>query len=402
VNQFCLIFTLSTPWENYHREQFIKSIAKKVKEYNGYLLCIEPTVPSIFNLFKYSERIIKWIRGKYNFRKVDDNIYAVPAKTIEHILLSVRFKPLSILNRFLLRKQVFKLISMIHPDTKDLILVLHRPELHYLIGAFRETGVIYDCCDDFIFTSNMNRLKVLGNQKRERLFSRKCNFILTTSEKLYNRINSYNLNTYLIENGYGYKISNEENASINSYMVNIPKPLIGYIGNIRSWIDFDLLEYIIEKFPNYSFVFVGSVDKDSEKILKRLFEKYHNISLTGRVQYDDIPQYLRYFDVGIIPFKTNKFMESANPNKFYEYIGSGVPVVTTNIGDIKNKYSHIARVANSKYEFADQIESIINLSTAETRELKHNILEIAKIHTWEYKSNSFYDLVKKHILYKQI
>jgi glycosyltransferase involved in cell wall biosynthesis len=248
----------------------------------------------------------------------------------------------------------------------------------------------------------MNRLKVLGNQKRERLFSRKCNFILTTSEKLYNRINSYNLNTYLIENGYGYKISNEENASINSYMVNIPKPLIGYIGNIRSWIDFDLLEYIIEKFPNYSFVFVGSVDKDSEKILKRLFEKYHNISLTGRVQYDDIPQYLRYFDVGIIPFKTNKFMESANPNKFYEYIGSGVPVVTTNIGDIKNKYSHIARVANSKYEFADQIESIINLSTAETRELKHNILEIAKIHTWEYKSNSFYDLVKKHILYKQI
>src|SRR5437762_2039359 len=111
--RFCLVFTLSKPWENYHREQFIKSIADKIKVNGGYILCLEPTILSSFTLLKYPQRIKKWIQRKYKFRQVYNNIYSSPANTLEHILLSARFKWLSYINIYLLRKQINNAINRI-------------------------------------------------------------------------------------------------------------------------------------------------------------------------------------------------------------------------------------------------------------------------------------------------
>ena len=36
--RFVLIFTLSKPWKNYHREQFIRAIAANIERMNG--ICI--------------------------------------------------------------------------------------------------------------------------------------------------------------------------------------------------------------------------------------------------------------------------------------------------------------------------------------------------------------------------
>ena len=400
--KFCLVYTLSTPWENYHREQFIKCIADQIKLHNGYILCVEPTVLSLFNFVKYPERIVKWIKGRYKFRNVYENIYAVSAFTLEHILLSVRFGILDLINRKLLNKQIWKLVKKIDKDIRKLILVLHRPEMKFLMGHINESGAVFDCCDDYTLTSNMSTLKVIGNRKREKELSEKCSFVIASSLKLLRRNKEYNQNTYLIENGYNFeKFTTASDFNVD-FVKKIKRPIAGYIGNVRDWIDFELLEYLFEKHHDVSFVFFGAVNKNSKRTFNKLLSKFDNVFTTGRIPYSSYQYYFNYIDVGIIPFQVNEFMESVNPNKFYELMGAGIPVVATRMGDLNEMYFEIAKVGRTKEEFSKHLEKIVKMSPSEQRMLKSIILKIAENHTWKQKASYFLELLNQHILDKPI
>ncbi len=394
---FCLVFTLSMPWENYHREQFIRNIAASIEKDGGIVICLEPTVLSFFNILNYPERILDWIKGKYRLRKSGSNIFVTHAKTFEHILLSSRSKALAFVNRKLLKSQLWKIIRKASPGIKDMVLVLHRPELHFLIGHLGESGSVYDCCDDHSLTSNMSSLKVAGNLERERILAEKSSFIIATCSKLYRRNVKYNPKTYVIENGFNFEGAFRNNE-IDIYLKGIMKPIVGYIGIIRGWIDFELLEYLLNKYHDYSFVFVGEVYKDSIKIFEELSVKYKNLFLPGRVPYKSLPFAMEYFDVGIIPFRMNEFMESVNPNKFYEMISCGVSVVSTSIGDLKEKYSDLCAIANSKEDFGRRITDYIQMDSVKKKELSKKAMEAAKEHTWIKKAEYFHLLLKKNIL----
>lgn len=358
---------------------------------------MEPTIISVFNFIKYPERIKKWLSGKYKFRNVHDNIYAVPAHTLEHILASVRFGLLKFINRKLIRNQITKCIMKIDPQILKTVLVLHRPEMHFLINHLNESGAVFDCCDDYTLTSNMKSLKVLGNKEREKILSQNCRFVITTSMKLYRRNKEYNQNTYLIENGYEYNDVQDISADIDLYMNKIKKPIIGYIGNVRDWIDFELLDYLFSKYRDYSFVFFGAVNKNSAVMFNSLLRRYDNVISTGRIKYSNYIQYFKYIDAGIIPFQVNEFMESVNPNKFYELLGAGIPVVATQMGDLEEKYSDIAWVGKTKEEFSMHLEKIISLSENDKKILRLKILKEAGKHTWNQKAEFFHELLNRHI-----
>ena len=397
---YCLVFTLSMPWENYHREQFIRNIASSIEKEGGIVICVEPTVLSFFNILSYPERILDWVKGKYRLRKSGSNIYVTHAKTFEHILLSSRSKLLAIINRKLLKRQLWKTIKKASPSIKNMILVLHRPELHFLIGYLGEAGSVYDCCDDHSLTSNMNSLKVAGNLERERILAEKSSFIIATCSKLFRRNVMYNPNSFIIENGYNFEGSFRDKET-DTYLENIKKPIVGYIGIIRGWIDFELLEYLLSEYPDYSFVFVGEVYKDSVKTFEVLSGKYKNLFLPGRVPYKSLPFAMEYFDVGIIPFRMNEFMESVNPNKFYEMISCGVAVVSTNIGDLKEKYSALCAIADTKEDFGKNISEYLHMDSEKRKDLSVKAMEAAKEHTWIRKAEYFHLLLKNNILNKK-
>jgi hypothetical protein len=301
------------------------------------------------------------------------------------------------INRRLLRRQLFKAVKLIDDKISNVIFVLHRPELSFLIGSLNEKGVIFDCCDDYCLTSNMNPLKVIGNKKRERLLSERCNFVIATSQKLYMRNKDYNHNTFLIENGYNYENIDSIKDAKEELIKGIRRPIIAYLGNVRDWIDFELLEFLFQTHSDLSFLFLGDVNKNSKSVFSALLKRYRNVYLTGRISYSDYPCYLKFIDVGIIPFKVNKFMESVNPNKFYEFVGANIPVVSTDIGDLRMKYSEIVKIAHSKEEFSECIKSTLQLLPSELKILRTKISEVAGQHTWQQKAVFFCELLDKFV-----
>jgi len=339
---------------------------------------------------------LKWLKGAYRFRRVDANIYAFSPFTVEHILASIRFKPLLLINKYLLKRQIRKALSKIGVQNEMSIFVLHRPELYFLKGLIGERGTVYDCQDDNCSTSRMVKIKVAGNREREKLLSENCKFIFTTSGKLFKRIKEYNKNTFLVPNGFSSSVFDNCVAAEIKQIESLKKPIIGYIGTIRDWFDFELLKYLFSRKPDCTFLFVGNVKKESQKDFTGLIRQFKNVVSISKVQYSEYPNYLQYFDIGIIPFRVNEFMESVNPNKLYEYLGSGIPVVSTQMGDIEKDYYPYAKVGHNKEEFLRHIEGILSMTADSKLNLKNEVKEFGKQFTWERNARKFYECVQEY------
>jgi hypothetical protein len=403
MSKFCLIITAAHPWEIWPRKPFCKAIARELKQNNGIVLVLEPTMSSIYTLINYPYRIPKYLIGKYRFRKVDENIYAFSPFTFEHILASVRFKPLQSINKILLKRQINHALKKIEKNENTVIenkiIMVHRPELHFIKGIFDQEGIIFDNSDDFCVTSDMSNTKVTGNRKREMILCKKSNFIIATATSLYDRSKQYNPKTYLVENGYSsFEFDKQMKIQIN-HLENIPKPIIGYIGNIRNWIDFELVEYLIKNGKKWSFVFAGNIDKTSKEIIKKLKNRYPNFYTFPDLSYEQYPSVLSYFDIGIIPFIENEFMKSVNPNKLYEYMSAGIPIFSTNIGDIKKLYGKIAFVNSDKKDFFESINNYFMKPQKEIIKIKKEINDIAISKTWENSAETLIHLINQNIPY---
>lgn len=367
------------------------------------MLCLEPTLISIHTLLKYPQRIGNYLRGKYKFRKVYDNIYTFPMVTVEHILFSARCKPLMKINKILVAKQIQKAIRRIDPAIKENILVLQRPELYFLQEMINIKASVYDCCDDFCITLNKYDWKLKGNFEREKLMAERCSFVMASSDYFYQRNIKYNPKTFIVENGFSSVVFNntnhsKESANLNKEFFNkLKRPVIGLVGNIRHWIDFDLVEYLITQRPLWTFLFVGRVWSEFGRKYEILEKGYENLIVTGYVDYSLFPVYLSFFDAGIIPYKQNEFTKSVNPNKLFEYLGAQVPVVSTDIGDIGSRYKDAVMVARSKEEFLAHLEGIVSMTAKQKVELKSRISAVSKECTWENSAKKFYELCEKYI-----
>lgn len=398
MNNFCIIFTASDPFPIWHRRQFVKQLSHDIKLLGGKILCIEPPVFSVYTLFNHPKRILEWLKGKSFFRLAyNDNIFAFTPITLEHIYISDRFKPLLAINKYLLRVQLRRYLKKMNASDDKIILMLHRPEVYFVKDVIKG-DIIYDAWDEFTVPHDSKKYKVSGNVEKERLFAKDSVFIGANSSRLLDKLIQYNCNTVLLEPGWHKTLftSVPKDYKIPE-LDKLKKPIIGYVGMTRNWMDFSLIEYLLRERPNWTFLFAGTIRKDAKKVVNELQKKYSNLICTGTIKYTEFPVYLKYLDVGIIPFKINDFTLSVNPNKLYEYLGMGVPVVSTGLDHLKRHFSNVTRIADSREEFLDKIEEILSLNENDRNELLSSMEKVASDNTWEKRTEYFVGLLQKYI-----
>ena len=199
--------------------------------------------------------------------------------------------------------------------------------------------------------------------------------VIVTSKNLETRAKSLGAKEiYYLPNGVEFSHFNSAVNSINpEEMRLIPTPRIVYIGAIEDWLDIDLIGYCAQKLPDYSFILIGPPRIDLSPL-----SMHKNIYVLGAKDYYLIPNYLNNCDVGIIPFKRNKLTESVSPIKLYEYMASGLPVVSIETAELQNANSP-AFLAKDKYEFVQMINSALELD----EKAKAVFVEFARRNSWE-------------------
>ncbi len=93
--------------------------------------------------------------------------------------------------------------------------------------------------------------------------------------------------------------------------------------------------------------------------------------------YKEIPNYIYYSDVALIPFEVNELTNSVSPIKLYEYMSLGLNVVSTNLKEVKYINSP-AYIADSYEKFVNYIKQAIK---NKDKDRQRNI-RFSKENTW--------------------
>jgi glycosyltransferase involved in cell wall biosynthesis len=114
----------------------------------------------------------------------------------------------------------------------------------------------------------------------------------------------------------------------------LPSPRIGYIGLLSHFLDFDVLEALRQGRGRGTLVLIGPGSSATADRLAE-FGRREGVALLGPRPYEDVPAYFQGLDVGVIPFRAeDPYVKGINPNKIYQYLAAGVPVITTPLLDL--------------------------------------------------------------------
>jgi GT2 family glycosyltransferase/glycosyltransferase involved in cell wall biosynthesis len=229
--------------------------------------------------------------------------------------------------------------------------------------------IIYDCMDEHSGFST-NEESMLSH---EELLARECNLLVTTASPLYEKMRTYNERCILLPNAADF--NHFSYLPPNEILREIEKPIIGYYGAISDWFDEELVEYLAKNKEDWNFVFIGHTFGSNISKLQQMA----NVHFLGEEPYSELPKYLYWFDVCIIPFKLNNLIRATSPVKFYEFMSSGKKVVSVEIPELLpfSKYLYLAK---DKNDFLKKIEMALQEND---QNIVSERIELAKKNTWE-------------------
>lgn len=339
------------------------------------ILFVEPT--SILELIKEPSRIFP-----RNYKNI--NIISLPTLPLIDKVAALRTVNDNLVLGWL--RINFKIKNIALPA-----LLYYEPRFSSLIGRLNESLVIYDCVDDKLSFSTVPRWM---GAYIDRLID-KSDLIVVTSTNLYNNMIKRKAdakNIHLI--GNGVDVAHFEKAATD---ISIPDdikafkgPIVGYIGAIDDWMDFDLIGKMAIEYPNMSFIFIGPVCINAKEAVNNLC-KTSNVFFLGKRSYDILPNYIKAFDLCIIPFKINSLTMCVNPVKLYEYLASGKNVVSTNLPEV-DKYSNVIFVAKNSIEFINYVEKAFT-----SKMDLDKLMKIAEENSWDKKTEMMIELIQKEL-----
>lgn len=216
---------------------------------------------------------------------------------------------------------------------------------------------------------------------------KKVDIVIATAKFLAEKARKVNKHTYYVPNGVDWdRFSNAGFVVEPIEYKEIAHPRVIYVGAIDYWFDISLLDYVTDHLKEYNFVLIGKPMIN----LSRL-ENKNNFVILGPKDYNQIPAYLKYSDVGIIPFKRNALTNSVNPIKLYEYLACGLPVVSTNLDEVK-AINAPCLVAESPEEFVNLIEV-----ACESEKNKPEFFEFVKRNSWDNRFEFVKSIAERYL-----
>lgn len=172
-----------------------------------------------------------------------------------------------------------------------------------------------------------------------------------------------------------------------------------YMGAIwPDWFDWKLTFHMVESRPEYHFTFIGattaSADEDDGRETQRLAARlaaYPNVRMIDEVPHMSLVSWLKKADIGIIPFVVNDLTMACSPLKVFEYIGAGLPVVSSALPEIDG-YPMVSTGV-------DYTELVQRLDASGRRELsaqaKRDARDFININTWKQRVDKLDRIVRE-------
>ena len=147
--------------------------------------------------------------------------------------------------------------------------------------------------------------------------------------------------------------------------------------------------------PEWQLVLVGPIGEGDPGTRVTSLGDLPNVHFLGPRHRDELPGYLRGFDVCLLPNRLNRYTRHMFPLKFFEYLAAGKPVVMTPLHSLE-AYRHLAYVAEAEPgAFSRSIDRALTESPEDT--VRGRRIEEARRHDWNTQARELAAMVRDAI-----
>lgn len=215
-----------------------------------------------------------------------------------------------------------------------------------LLERFKGCPSLYDAMDEFpAFYSGFSRFSMAW---RERNLVDCVDRIWASSSALQSRWSQHRSDVTLVRNALDPAVI----PDMSQKTINSTRKIFGYVGTIASWFDWGWIFALASARPDDEIRLIGPVFDSLCKDLPP------NVVLLPPCSHGAALLAMREFDVGLIPFIRNMLTNSVDPIKYYEYKALGLPVISTNFGEMS------LRSKNDGVFISQSLDDVASLANA--------------------------------------
>jgi glycosyltransferase involved in cell wall biosynthesis len=264
-------------------------------------------------------------------------------------------------------------------NLQDPIFWFYSPYYIRLLNHFSPDLIVYDCMDELSkFKNGSPNLPAYEKQLLQN-----AQVVFTGGKSLYESKKEMHDNVFCfpssVDSAHFSKALQKE-TKIPGDMVNIKHPVVGYYGVIDERLDMDLLKQVSRALPDVSFVLIGPVEKIHEKDIAT----GPNIFFPGKKNYEELPNYLKVFDVTMMPFALNEATRYISPTKTLEYMAALKPIISTPVYDVVRDYSNEVKIVRDVEQFVQAINFYLNESKEERSQREALQKRVIEHTSWDH------------------
>lgn len=285
------------------------------------------------------------------------------------------------LNSVLLKTQMR--LAMMIAGMRDPIVWVAIPTAADIAAALKPKVLLYQVSDKY----DANEDSALSAQVIRDLDQRlkeDAQLVMFSGRKLYEESDSPK--RYFLEQAVDFDHFATPAAQVSPEVASIPRPVLGYFGAMDHVMDVDLMAEVSRRRPEWHWVMLGlksnAITVDAP-----------NIHFLGSRPYNDLPSFIRHFDVCVLPWRVgNTFTKYGSAIKVREYLATGKPVV------IAPLYEYLQTPGVRRYETVDefiaQVEDSLKNDSEEAKKLRQSVVRDS---TWDARARQVGELVSKFL-----
>lgn len=276
-----------------------------------------------------------------------------------------------------------------------IIWIYHPGYGHYLERFPKTCTFVYDCVDDYA-TFPQGRKKIWNRwiKEGEMKVLQKADVVTASSFNLYKKLKKDHRNCHYVHNVGDFNHFNQVDR--NNYIM--PKVLedfktvkIGFFGAISQYkVDLEMIMEIASKNSEYDICLMGPTGVGEAGTNLKKMKGRENIHFLGEIAYQDLPAYLKYMDVIIIPYRITDHTRHVFPIKFFESLATGKPVITTPLPSLE-EYCRYVKTCKTSEEFSKAIKESLNEKDPKK---KKDRINLAQKHDWASRIDKILELIE--------
>ena len=297
----------------------------------------------------------------------------------------------SLVSQWYWRRRLAPLLRTWRVPGRPLVVSVDTPAVFRLGGKLGADIVIYDSEDDWRHLPG-NRASLIEYAEAE--LARRADVVLAVSDACVRRFAALGAKPRSLPNActpedWGGVTAGDAAEDMN----DVSRPRFLYFGGIDGCIDVEAVRSAAHMLPEASWVFIGPW---RDPAAGRALAAVPRCHMFGVRAYAELPRYAAAADALILPFRLSEWSRARDCIKLYEYLATGLPVVTTELPQIR-RFPGLLEVAPEE-EGPDGFACACRRALQEDRpELRARRRAAASEHTWERRVAELETIVDEHL-----